>query len=368
VRAGLIVWVLLRATAANAEAPRIDLYTMGAGEELFSAFGHAAICVRQPGERSGRCYNYGTADFRTPLPLTWNFVRGRALFWVSVLEEQSMLRYYEHEDRTVWRQSLSLPPEQAERMAAALLASTDERVKYYRYHHFDDNCTTRIRDVIDSESGGALRRGNVSRGRSFRQWAREGFAGHWPLLAVTELVLGRPSDRITDSWAAMFLPSELRDVVARTLAAPPQVVYARKRPLPDGATWLGHAAFAIAGALLAALLLLGRAVGRRAFRAALLPAGLVLGLVALVLDALAVLSSFPELVRNEALLALWPTDLALPFLSERLLKSYATVRLASLVLVAAAHLVGFTQPLSPLLLVAFPLLTVRGILVKPLNQ
>ena len=88
-------------TPTPAPMPVIDLYTMGQGDEIFSAFGHAAICVTDGEAPRGRCYNYGTADFTTPVPLTWNFIRGRALFWVSVTDTFHMLRYYEHVGRTV---------------------------------------------------------------------------------------------------------------------------------------------------------------------------------------------------------------------------------------------------------------------------
>src|SRR5512144_1981292 len=131
--------LVVASSVAHAAPPSIELYTMGQGDEIFSAFGHAAICVTGDDAPAGRCYNYGTADFTTPVPLTWNFIRGRALFWVSVTDTFHMLRYYEHVGRAVWRQRLTLTPDQAERVAAALAASSDERVKYYRYHHFDDN-------------------------------------------------------------------------------------------------------------------------------------------------------------------------------------------------------------------------------------
>ena len=84
---------LLALSSATAQAaPIIDVYTMGQGDELFSAFGHAAICVTDAEAPRGRCYNYGTADFTTPLPLTWSFIRGRALFWVSTTDVPHMLR------------------------------------------------------------------------------------------------------------------------------------------------------------------------------------------------------------------------------------------------------------------------------------
>src|SRR5581483_8290293 len=313
---------------------------MGPGDELFSTFGHAAICV------GDRCYNYGTADFQTPVPLTWDFVRGRARFWVSVLPERAMLAYYAGVDRSVWRQRLELPDDQARTLAQLLEASTDEKVKYYRYHHFDDNCTTRIRDLVDRAVGGALKRDPTDRKKSFREWARAGFAGNWPLLVATDLLLGRSADRRTDSWSSMFLPDELRSEVEKRLHAPPELVIARKAPLERGTEWLGSAAFAIAGLLLALIVVAGR--GRRW---TLAPAALLLGLIGLVLDALAILSTFPELTRNELLLAFWPTDFALPWMP----RSYLMVRLAAIGLLTVFHIGLLIQPLAPFLLVLLPI-------------
>jgi hypothetical protein len=358
-RLGLALLLTVAAGASPARAsPLIDLYTMGPGDELFSAFGHAAICVRDGEAPAGRCYNYGTADFTTPVPLTWAFIRGRALFWVSVADTPWMLSYYVATGRAVWRQTLPLAPDEAERVAAALAASADERVKYYRYHHFDDNCTTRIRDVLDRATGGRLGRDRVVGPRSFRDWAREGFAGDWPLLTAVELLLGRSADRRTDSWTAMFLPSQLRLEVARHFAAEPVLILpGRPRPLP-GSTRLGLAVWILAGVALALLVTLAfRRGGRHARAIALTLTALLLGLVGTILWALAALSTFPELTRNEMLLALWPTDLVLPFLGPTWLRRYAGLRLIVLAALVVGHAVHWlVQPLAPAVLALGPML------------
>ena len=345
-RAALLALALVAAAPSVARAaPTIDVYTMGQGDELFSAFGHAAICVTDPAEPLGRCYNYGTADFTTPVPLTWNFIRGRALFWVSVTDVPRMLGYYAAVGRTVWRQRLQLGPDEATRVAAALATSAEAGHKYYRYHHFKDNCTTRIRDVLDRATGGRLSRDRVDRKETYREWARAGFAGDWPLLAAVDLLLGRSADHRTDSWQAMFLPSELRAEVAQRFAAPP-VTIVRGRPRPAaGATWLGLAAYVIAGLLLAGLVLLHVRAGRALV-------AVVLGVVGTILWALAALSSFPELTRNELLLSFWPSDALLPWLGRR----YLTARLWVLTLVMLAHLGLLVQPIAPSLLALLPLL------------
>jgi hypothetical protein len=342
---GVLIATLLASSTALA-APRIDVYTMGPGDELFSTFGHAAICVTDEKSPRGDCYNYGTADFTTPVPLTWNFIRGRAMFWVSQTDTANMLHYSLVTGRADWRQTLPLSPDEAVRVADGLAASAQGRAKYYRYHHFDDNCTTRIRDVVDKATGGRLSRDRQSRGKSYRQWARDGFAGDWPLLAAVEILLGRSADRVTDSWQAMFLPSELRRQLQLRFGAEPQLVVAGKPHPQSSAWWLGLVVYPLAGLILALLVLVNRRIGRAA-------TAIVLGLVGAILWALAALSTFPELVRNEMLLAFWPTDFLLPLVGRR----YLEARIVVLVACALLH-VGhvFVQPLAPPLLALLPLL------------
>jgi hypothetical protein len=142
----------------------------------------------------------------------------------------------------------------------------------------------------------------------------------------------------------MFLPSELRRVVGERLHAPPVlVVPGRPRP-PPGATWLGLAAFAIAGVVIALVVLVHLRTGRAI-------AALVLGLVGTILWALAALSTFPELTRNEMLLSFWPTDALLPWIGKR----YVSARVIVLALVIVAHLGLLVQPIAPSLLALLPL-------------
>src|SRR6185436_2059776 len=72
--------ILLLSAALASAAPQIDLYSMGPGDELFSRFGHSAICVEN-GEKT-RCYNYGSTSIE-PRRLVVGFVRATAAFEVT---------------------------------------------------------------------------------------------------------------------------------------------------------------------------------------------------------------------------------------------------------------------------------------------
>lgn len=333
---------------------------MGPGDDLFSHFGHSAICVGWPERPSGVCYNYGTADFSTPLPLTIDFIRGRARFWVSAVDRERMVAAYRREDRSLWRQRLPLDPEQARELATALdrAVSSDER--YYRYHHFLDNCTTRIRDLVDRVTRRGLSRGAASSAAlpNFRAYTLRGFAGHAPLLAVSDLVLGRAADQPITEWQAMFLPEVTMAALEEQLGAEPVLEYERRGPPPEGSPWLGRIAFFVIGAGLAALLLLARR--RPRLQASLrIVTALVLGLVALLPWTLAIVSEFPELRHNEVLLVLWPFDLLLVFLGAGKARRYLEVRLGALALVLVAWVAGvLIQPLWALMLLCAPPLVV----------
>lgn len=351
----------------------IELYTMGQGDLLAERFGHAALCVcypevpedgcmpkgprrvrRGPSHPADKCYNYGTTDFSAPLSLGWGFLRGRAEFWVEAWDPVRMLRVYMRKDRTLWRQTLDLPEEQRRDMARRLEHDDQPENRYYKYHHFYDNCTTRVRDIIDAATGGKLKEGTESKpGPTFRDYSRQGFAEMKWMLLITDLFMGRHGDIQPDLWQLMFLPDYLRDQVQEKLGAEPVLVYQRRgRPFaqegPSGRGWVVLVAFLIGIPVWISRLL------RRRERTGLIAAAVVLGLLGIIVWMLAAVSTLAELRYNELLFVLVPTDVALPFLGARRRLRYAQVRVIMLLSVSILLAVGvFLQPLWIMILLAF---------------
>lgn len=343
--------------------PHVELLTMGQSPEIFHRFGHAALCLvhhREP-DRT-RCFNYGTADFQSPpQTLGWAFLRGRARFWVSVQSYEIMLWAYRYDDRDVWIQRIPFTQAQVDRLAARLDHDALEANRYYLYHHFDDNCSTRLRDHLDAVSDGALGRGgDQPMGFTFRQIGRRGLADQTAIVLASTFLLGRRMDREVTRWQAMFHPDYLRAEVARRLGAEPHRYHARRGPaLPtrgsQGLGWVVLAAFALALPLLVVRTVgLWRPLERLGLweRLALALPALFLTLVALGVGFVVAMGRMPEMRWNEALLVFWPTDLLLPILGLSGRRRYARLRLTALGLFALGLLVGvFRQPLwVPLLL------------------
>ncbi len=141
----------------------------------------------------------------------------------------------------------------------------------YLYDYFLDNCSTRVRDVIDGAVGGALRASARAQARlTLRGQALRMTADYWPLYVALDIVLGPDTDRPIDRWAEMFIPQELaRGLAVTTIETPsgPQPLvrqarslFAARRPPPLETPPARGRMFFVAGCALGLLFfLLGRA-------------------------------------------------------------------------------------------------------------
>lgn len=327
-------------------APRIELVTMGPGERVFARFGHAALCVFDDRSPKGRCYNYGTARFRDGGKLVWDSLQGRATFWLAVHSMARVKRTYTRQDRTLYKQVLPLTPQQARRLSERLAFDSRPENREFIYHHFRDNCSTRLRDQLDVITEGEFGAGvRGAESGSLRQFVRHGFGPSGPLLVASELLMGRVIDEPLDVWGAMFAPRILREQVEAHFGVKPTVVIERKgAPLeshPSKAIWLMVAMTLAFGVPLAAGAWFG---GPRTRRGALIAGTSLMTLLALPGWTLAILSTEPELWFNEVLLLLVPLDGVM--LRDQWRRFYLPVRLGVVALVAALALLGvFIQPL-----------------------
>ena len=356
--------------------PGVKLVTMGVGSLIWERHGHIALCTCGDGGRRDACYNYGIGDFAKPLDMAWGFLRGEDSFWVGKMNPVQMIAIYQLADRTVWVQDLPLTPAQEAKVVAKLESDILEENKHYSYDHFWDNCTTRVRDIIDDATGGAIASmTNLTDDRTFRDLAREGFLGMRIPLLVTDIGMNRNTDRVPTYWERMFLPDYLREAVEAKWNVKPRVMYQRKGPpslkelekaladptlTPDARAKLhaqydaienmpsGRVVFALLVLALTAPAWLTRMWGKLP-RAGLAVAVVPAAFMGLVLYALAVISPLPYFMRwNEALLCLMPFDFLLLVLPADKRRLYARGRVVMLALVAALLLINvFKAPIWP---------------------
>ena len=342
------------------DPPVIELVTMGVGSLIWERHGHIALCVRQRDPREDACYNYGIGDFHEPLKMTWGFFRGANSFWVGKMNPDEMLAIYRYADRSIWVQPLPLDAAQKQQVIDKLEHDILDENKYYAYDHFDDNCTTRIRDIIDNVTGGALKSmTDDTGGRTYRDLARDGFFGMRIPLLITDIAMGRSTDRVPSYWERMFLPQYLREAVAKKFGIAPIEIYERRGPPPldDGPS--GRFLFALVILLLTLPCVAARRYGRLQ-RASLALAIFPYALLGAVLTFLAIISPLPYVHVNETCFLWIPIDVAVIWLRPEWARLYARVRVAMIGLFAVLLAVSVLhQPLwAPILWPLVPMLAV----------
>jgi hypothetical protein len=192
----------------------IYVMTMGPGDQIWTRFGHNAIGIRDRRAGTDIVYNWGTFDFGQTHFLL-RFIQGRMLYWVADADARLTESAYARENRTVEIQELSLTPAQRVAIRDYIAWNMREENRTYRYDYFRDNCSTRVRDVLDSALGGILRRQfeGAPSGLSFRDEARRLMEPDPLIYTGIDIGLGSPSDREMSRWDAMFIPMRLRDLL-----------------------------------------------------------------------------------------------------------------------------------------------------------
>lgn len=194
-------------------ALRIALVTISPGAVYWQRFGHNAILVENRITRESALYNFGMFDFEQENFLL-NFVRGRMMYRLVAMDTRSDLDGYVADGRSVYVQELDLIPEQRYAVAEMLASNALPENAEYRYDYFFDNCSTRVRDVLDAVLEGGLKQAMQARsqGQTLRQLALS-YAQHEPWLALgIDLGLGPLADRKINFHDEMFLPQRLREL------------------------------------------------------------------------------------------------------------------------------------------------------------
>ena len=211
---------------------RISLLTCSPGEDLYSIWGHTGIRMTDSAKGFDVVFNYGTFDDADPLFYV-KFTRGIMIYSLSVWSFNDFMQEYEYEHRSVAEQVLQLSCTEKKQLAAALAENSKESNRNYGYHFYQDNCTTRARDIILKNAGGPVAIKNIlPPGRySFRQLIHtylDKGGQYWNKLGI-DILLGSNLDKKADNTQAMFLPDYL-------LKAFDSATTANKQPLVSSNT------------------------------------------------------------------------------------------------------------------------------------
>jgi hypothetical protein len=345
---------------------RIDLYSIGPGNDIFSKFGHSALCVTNTNFPKGRCYDFGVTDAPDPVSMVWGTIRRDPMFVTVAVDLDVLVKTFSDQERSIFKQTLPFDAAHAEALATELESALNDHARY-AYNPAFDNCTTEVRDRLDVALDGKLRAAGpptASAEITYRQIVEAPFSGRILELMVLALAVGAPADRAPTPYEAMFLPYDLRDAIEARLGVKPEEVYKRNRGVElRTSTSVGRATIIMVGLFLSAFVWSAfRPNAQREKRAqrAVRIVGCFLGAVAVAVELLIVLVAFHWVRANWVLILFWPTDFAIGFVAPERRHAYIVARLGVLTLfglLSLAHVIA--QPLFAVaLLAALPLATI----------
>jgi hypothetical protein len=347
----------------------VRVVTFGPGDDIAEWFGHAAIVVEDKATKTQHLYNFGEYSFDETV--VRRYAMGRLLFSVGQRNVEKTLQLYAAHDRDVRVQELDLSPAQKLVVKQRLEENVRPENRNYLYDHYQDNCTTRIRDLLDDVLGGQLHAQAAPTTKTYRTLTRRQTAVSPVMAFVIDFILNDSTDAPMTTWEEAFLPEEferqLHDATIidggerRPLVKAASVWWKATRPPPPPPPSVF--AHVVAGVALAAAVF---AVRRRraAFAFAVTFTGFVVGVFGSVLFFMAFFTDHHVAFGNENLLVANPLALllmpagVLVLRGRRRMLQGVTAALAVLAGIAllAKLLPGQDQDNARILAVAVPLL------------
>lgn len=201
---------LLLAAAQKSES-YISLLTCSPGTELYSAFGHSALRLVDKEKGLDVVFNYGTFSFNEP-NFYVKFAQGKLPYMLSAGKYAWFYEGYLQENRAIIEQVLNLDSAHFEILSGLLRENYEPENRFYRYDFFYDNCSSRIRDIVQKTFGDQLvfdtelKPSEPTFRDLIQPYLDNGFA--WGDFGI-DLGLGLPCDKQASASDYMFLPDEL---------------------------------------------------------------------------------------------------------------------------------------------------------------
>lgn len=196
-----------------ADQLEISITTMGKGDPLYVWFGHSGLVITDKNSGRSVMYDYGIFSFDDDFYQT--FAMGRLNYEVWATSAPARNQMAIDEDRDLSTVVLNLPDSAKLELVEFLNFNVQEENNTYLYHHYDENCSTRIRDLVDKSVGGQFKRWatEIPYDLTLRQLVMLHTASSpfidWTLNFLQSGVIDHP----ISLWEAMFLPAVLEQAL-----------------------------------------------------------------------------------------------------------------------------------------------------------
>ncbi|MDR2742988.1 MAG: DUF4105 domain-containing protein [Treponema sp.] len=201
----------------------VKIAVMGPGDQLYFKWGHIALIIEDAVTGQSNFYDWGIFSFDAERFFV-NFAFGRLLYRCGASPAELSFRAYRNTNRDITVYTLDLPAQKKEEIRRFAEWNILPENRNYYYHHFKDNCATRVRDILDIAMDGQFRAafGEVSGQYTLRQhirrhlWASPFF--DW----ILNFWMGQDIDVPITVWQEMFLPQKIGDCIRDFTYADPE--------------------------------------------------------------------------------------------------------------------------------------------------
>ncbi|WP_298880737.1 DUF4105 domain-containing protein [uncultured Polaribacter sp.] len=203
----LSIYSPLKAQVQLSVYSEISIITAGPGEELYEAFGHSAIRVKDPVLNLDLIYNYGMFDFNQPNFLL-NFAKGNMIYSLARYDFKYFLASYKRDKRWLKEQILNLTQQEKQDYFIFLETNATPKNRNYLYDPYFDNCATKLRDITKNILGSKVHfnDNNKQKELTFRQLTNKEI--HWNSWGTfgLNLIAGMSLDKKATFNEYMYLP------------------------------------------------------------------------------------------------------------------------------------------------------------------
>ena len=193
------------------------LLTCGPGTETYSIYGHSALRVVIPEKHADTVYNWGVFDFSTS-NFAWKFAKGRLDYMLGAESLRGFLRYYSFEERYVISQRINIDAKETRILLGLINENLKPENAKYRYDFFFDDCSTRIRDLLEKSIGEKLKYPPAESGKmpTFRDLVGK-YQKPYPWLNFgIDLIMGSTADKKAVLRDHMFLPFDMKEGLSKS--------------------------------------------------------------------------------------------------------------------------------------------------------
>lgn len=192
------------------DSTTISLLTESPASDFYTAWGHSAIRINDRLNKIDEVFNFGTFDFNDEY-FYLKFIQGSLRYTESIYNYSDYLASAYQDPHRIVEQELNLSQLQKQKISDELFRLYLPENRYYLYDWTKVNCSTKLRDVLQTGIGKDFFISNeIKQGAtSFREHEEPYLYSDLWMKFATNIVIGSPADRLITPYEETFMPDGL---------------------------------------------------------------------------------------------------------------------------------------------------------------